>query len=365
MFKTLIFVSPCLSFAGAEKILCWLASEFSSIGYKVKIINLNIVSNNSNFKRENLDGVEVIELKKDYKKGLNNYYRVKKIVEIAKNNNADAVIAFTRYPCILSVIASKISGIPAIISERGDPYQYRQGIQNKVDFLILNCAQGCVFQTENAMVAYKYSLARRSKVIPNPVFKVDGERWHDTDNFKIISIGRLDNNQKRYDIMIEGFNKFTKMHPEYTLEIFGKGPDEEAIIEIAKNSEVNYKIHFHGLTINASKELLNAKIFLITSDFEGIPNALLEAMAIGMPVVSTKCSPGGAEFLIRDHRDGLLVPCGDSTAIADALSEFATNKNLLLSCAENAFDVTRRFEPDKIFMEWKEYVEKVLNAYSN
>lgn len=359
--KTLLFVTPCLSFAGAEKILCWVADEFANVGYKVQIVNLNLVGNNSYFKRKPLENVEVVDLNIEYKKGLNNYYRVKKIAKIAKQNNAEAIIAFTRYPCILAVLAGKWVKIPVITSERGDPYQYKKGIRNKIGFLILNKADGCVFQTENAMKAYSEKLIKRSRVIPNPVFNNGLNHWKDNNGLNVISVGRLDNYQKRYDVMIKGFSIFVKSHPEYSLEIFGKGLDEKMIMNIAKNSGASSKIYFRGLTTNTTAELLKARIFLITSDFEGIPNSLLEAMAIGMPVISTTCSPGGAEFLIKDHKNGLLVSCGDPEAVAAALSEFADNTKLLLTCAQNAYDTANQFNPQRIFIEWKRYVESILN----
>lgn len=358
--KTLLFVTPCLSFAGAEKILCWVAEEFAKKNYDVHILNLNLLDNNSRYAVETLKNVEIHNIKRNYMKGLNNYYRVLAMVKLAREIKASCFISFTRYPCVLSVIAGKIAGIPTIISERGDPYQYQHGFKNYVDFLILNSAAGCVFQTEYAKKVYGKRHIKTSEVIPNPVFKTDEKRWNKNAGKTIISVGRLDNTQKRYDVMIESFEQFHERHSDYELHIYGKGPDEDKIVSSVEEKGLTECVKFKGLTKNPTPLLCAAQIFLITSDFEGVPNALLEAMAVGMPVVSTDCSPGGARFLIENHCNGLIVPTGDIVAISSALSEYAEDESLRIKCGDNAFDVCRRFEPGKIFQQWEQYVEKVL-----
>lgn len=358
--KTLLFVTPCLSFAGAEKILCWVAEEFSKCDYSVHILNLNLLDNNSKYSVDGLTNITLHTLKKKYIKGLNNFFRVLELAKLAKAINADCIISFTRYPCVLSVLAGKIACVPTIISERGDPYQYEYGLKNKIDFMILNAATGCVFQTEYAKKAYLKKLATKSIVIPNPVFKKDESRWNKDSDEIVISVGRLDNQQKRYDVMVNAFERFHANYPSYKLHIYGRGLDEDKIIKMVEEKKLVDCIQFKGLSVNPTPLLCQAQIFLITSDFEGVPNALLEAMAVGMPVVSTDCSPGGAKFLINDHRNGLIVPAGNVGAIAKALSDFAGDKDLRIKCGEAAHGVCKRFEPNAVFSLWKGYLETML-----
>jgi glycosyltransferase involved in cell wall biosynthesis len=96
-------------------------------------------------------------------------------------------------------------------------------------------------------------------------------------------------------------------------------------------------------------------MFLITSDYEGIANAMLEAMAVGLPVVSTDSSPGGARMVITDHVDGLLAPVGDCEKITVAMCEYAANPELAQTCGNNAKNVIRRFDPQVIIDAWEEY----------
>ena len=114
---------------------------------------------------------------------------------------------------------------------------------------------------------------------------------------------------------------------------------------------------FHGNTSEIGEKLLNNELFVLTSDFEGMPNALMEAMATGMPVISTKCSPGGAETLIRDGFNGLLVERGDIQGLAVALSRMVDNSQFEIQLANNARNSMRDYSPEVIISMW----EKILD----
>lgn len=355
--KTLLFITPCLSFAGAEKILCWLAEKFSEKKYNVHILNLQLLNNGSDFEIRNLKNIKVHILSPINVRGMNNIYRIAKIVNLAKEIHADLLISFTRYPCILSSLSGKLAHIPVIISERGDPYKYTRGLRNKIGFLIMNTSDGCVFQTKNAMKCYGTALQKRSVIIPNPVFE---SKIHcqspDRIETDIVSVGRIEIIQKRYDLMIKGFAEFIKIYPKYRLIIYGKGPDEDKLRKLIDKYKIEENVMLKGLTTDSLETMSKCGIFIITSDFEGIPNALLEAMSIGMPVISTDCSPGGARFLITDHENGLLIPTGDYHSIAEALVEFASNNQLKKQCGANAKRVKDLFAPNALFNEWEKYI---------
>ena len=359
--KKLLFIAPCLSFAGAEKILYWVASELGARGYESHILNLNLITNNSNFVIDaDRDKVIIHTLPQYNKKGLNNYFRIRYMIKLIKEIGDCIVIPFTRYPCIISVIAGKLGKVPVIISERGDPYQYMDGMKNKVTSIILNSADGCVFQTRGAQKAYKEKLQKKSVIIPNPIFlneQIEPLPQSERDK-TIVSVGRFENRQKRYDLMLEAFKIFYSRHSQYRLIIYGKGPDEEQIRRWAQETGVGNAIEFMGLTQHACRDINSNGIFLITSDYEGIPNVLLEAMAVGMPVVSTDCSPGGAALLIHDHENGLLVPAGDPEAIANALGCFADDLALAERCGKKALDVLVDYAPDHLIEKWENYLNR-------
>ena len=160
-----------------------------------------------------------------------------------------------------------------------------------------------------------------------------------------------------------GINIFSEKHPDYNLKLYGTGPDMEKIKLWAEECGISDKILFMGLTKQPMKDVLKDGIFIITSDYEGIPNALLEAMASGLPCVSTDCTPGGARLLITDHENGLLAPIGDVEKLAHALCEFAENEELAIKCGNNAKFVIERFAPEKIIGQWEKYILELTKNF--
>ena len=159
--------------------------------------------------------------------------------------------------------------------------------------------------------------------------------------------------------MIKAFALFSKRYPEWTLKLYGQGSDVELIKNWCKNEGVAEKVLFMGLSKHPMIDTNNAGMFLITSDYEGISNSLLEAMAIGLPCVSTDSTPGGARMLINNMSNGLLVPVGDPQKIADAMALFACNPTFAAKCGDAAKGVITRFDPAITLDKWEDYLMKV------
>ena len=140
-----------------------------------------------------------------------------------------------------------------------------------------------------------------------------------------------------------------------TLHLYGDGDDETKLKEMAIGQE---RIVFEGVTNNVVEAIQNARIFVLSSDFEGIPNALIEAMSLGVPCVSTKCSPGGAELLIEDGKSGLLTPLGDVKALASAMKRFVDNQEEAEQMGQNATSIVEKFSEDKIFNLWNKEIHQ-------
>lgn len=357
----ILFITPCLSYAGAEKILCWVAESMSMAGERVHILDLQLVDNCTNFHRLIDQKVHVHRLATNKKQ--NSLTRLKGIVELIRKHNIKVVSGFTRYPCILATVAGYATGAISIISERGDPYQFEKGFRNNIETFILNHANGCVFQTEMAKLAYNKKLQERSIIIPNPVLTPTEIRWRKDHTSKtIVTIGRLDNQQKRIDVAINAFKEFLNFHPEYHFKIYGSGPDEGSLKKYVKDCNLQDYIDFFGPTSKPIECMARCEIFLITSDFEGIPNTLIEAMSIGMPVVATDCSPGGAKLLIDNGKNGYLCPKGDAHSVAIALRDLADNHELMEKFSNGARIIIDRYNPDILSRMWIQYFRNISSA---
>ena len=359
----LLFISSSLGFGGASKVLCFIAEALAERDYRVHIVSLNNTRDVTSFRREISPKIRVHALP-DVPDGIRRHWPVVKAIrKIAEEEKIDAILSFTTYPGMYAAIVGKLLHIPTIMSERGDPSKTNgKGLKSRLAVFLINRSTGGVFQIEGARAFYGRRLQKRSVVIPNPIFvSAPAEPLSQGEREKtVVSVGRLDNEQKRYDVMLEAFRLFHESHPEYTLKLYGRGNDEERIRRWAADLGIADCVRFPGLTQNAMSDIRRDGIFVITSDYEGISNALLEAMAVGLPCVSTDHTPGGARLLIQDRSNGLLAPIGDARAIAACLCAFADDPSLAERCANNARDVARRFAPDRIVDMWDQYIKDVI-----
>ena len=358
--KRIVFITNSLGFGGAEKMLTFIANNLCDRGHECCIINLNVIGDYINEKQQSVhEKICVYTLNKPAENENRHKYVISEIYRIAKDFNADILIGFTGFPSFYAKIVAKKLHISSIMSERGDPERTSPNtLKAKLVLHVINRSQGGVFQTEGAMKYYGKGLQNRGVVIPNPIF-IQGDVPdvpYDQREKTVVSVGRLDNVQKRYDIMIGAFRLFSEKHPEYILKLYGNGPDEQQIRDWVAEAGLNDHVQFKGVTKQPMQDIAKDGMFLITSDFEGISNALLEAMAVGLPCVSTDHTPGGARLLIQDHENGLLAPMQDCEGLARAMCEFAENPALAAKCGENARDVVNRFAPKQIIDMWENYI---------
>ena len=351
----IVFVTQSIGYGGASKMLTYVANQLSGRGHNVSIVNLNITALEIAQKVDEKITIYDMDGKKH---GLKKLKCIDEIVKIAKKEKADLIIGFTLFPNVFACLAGKWLGIPSIISERGDPYTTTgKDIISRLFMWIINRSKGGVFQTAGAKDFYGKGLQRRGLVIPNPIFikeEIPTVAYEEREK-TVVSVGRLDNYQKRYDIMLQAFRLFHEKHPEYILKLYGDGSDVELIKSWTEDMGIADYVRFMGVTKQPMQDTARDGMFLITSDFEGISNALLEAMAVGLPCVSTDHTPGGARLLITDHENGLLAPVADSEKLAQAMCEFAENPELAERCGEKAKDVVNRFAPEKIIDQWEQY----------
>lgn len=364
--RKIVFLASSLSYGGAEKMLCFVANGFFEAGNHVTVINLLEHPDNAGILNSSIPIVEINDIKIRY---ISRIHQLERVYRVIKRIRPDVIISFKFLPNYIASLIGKVLRIPVIISERSDPWkELGNHWRVKLYCKLINSAEGGVFQTKGAMEYYSLEMQEKGIVIPNPVF-LNENITHiikkNEDSNKIISIGRLSNKQKRYDILLQAFKQFARYNQKYKLEIFGDGEDESTIHMWTKEFGLESKVFFGGKTKRPLDAMNNADIFLITSDYEGISNALLEAMAIGMPVVTTDSSPGGARMLIEDGENGLIVPCGDIIGIARSLDKMANDYNLRCRCGENAKKVNEIYRPEKILEKWMKYTYKTIENYNS
>ncbi|WP_066633810.1 glycosyltransferase [Desulfolucanica intricata] len=354
----ILFIIHRLSYGGAEKILTFLANKLSiDGGFRVYIYTYedtckyHVLHDAVSFIGEN----DVAKMR-----FIRRFKQVIQMKRVIKRVKPDIIISFLTMSNFLSVLAGKLTYTPVIISERGDPYQYTS-FWDKIFCFINSFADGAVFQTDAARKFYPRRLQKKSTVIANPVFIKDESVIANLDSpaNEIAFVARFEIVQKRQDIMVQAFKIVNEKYPEMVLKFYGDGPDLDYVKNMVESMGLKDKVIFMGLSNNPTKDISNARVFVLSSDYEGIPNALIEAMAIGMPVVSTDCSPGGARLLIENEVNGLLVPAGDYLAIAQAIIRYIENPDFARQCGNAAKQIKTKYAPEKIINQWKEYVDVI------
>ena len=151
------------------------------------------------------------------------------------------------------------------------------------------------------------------------------------------------------------FEELVKIHSEYTLDFYGDGSLRESLQSYVEEHGLAEKVFFHGKFLQVEKVLENAALFVLSSDYEGMPNALMEAMAVGTPCISTDCPCGGPRTLFGEASCGILVPCADSEKLSEAMNRILSDEALRINFSKAATDSAKEFHPDKVFAEWDTY----------
>jgi glycosyltransferase involved in cell wall biosynthesis len=175
---------------------------------------------------------------------------------------------------------------------------------------------------------------------------------------RVVGMGRLAP-EKGFELLIEAFARCGANHREWKLIIFGEGPELPALQSLARRFGVGDSVEFGGLVREPAVELAASEIFALSSRFEGFPNALLEAMACGVPVVSFDC-PSGPSEIIRDGIDGIMAPAGNVELFSAALARLMSDSVLRSQLGANARKAVERFSVEKISAMWSDLFAEVI-----
>ena len=198
------------------------------------------------------------------------------------------------------------------------------------------------------------------EVIPDPL-AFDIDKVSPLTNKRAIAVGRYVY-QKGFDLLLQAWAKIEKQHPDWELAIYGMG-DRTPYKQIIEKLHIDRnRCHLNGPTDDIKQEYLNSSLFVFSSRFEGFGMVLIEAMACGLPVISFDC-PCGPKDIVRHQEDGILVPSGDITLLANAMNQLMSDDTLRQEMSSKAVLNVRRFQLDVITQKWKSLFDSV--AYDN
>lgn len=353
-----------LNGGGAERVMTNIANELAEKGHNIILVNdykmPDEYSLSENVKHYYIDG------EFSNRQGnvlIRTWNRIMFLRRMCKSAHADILLSFIKDANYRAILATQGLRTKNIISVRIDPKRaYGSKLHATVAKILYSIADGCVFQTEEAAQWYPESVKKHSRIILNPIadsfYLAEGTPLRDK---RIVACGRL-SKQKRFDLLLEAFAEVRRVFPDYKLEIYGEGEQREVLQQQIFNLGIDDSAFLRGRVQDVQECIKDATIFALTSDFEGLPNALMEAMALGLVVVSTDCDGGGAKTLINNNENGILVQKNDARCLAAEMKRVLENSALAERLSENAERKAQSFCTKQIVNQWEQYMREVAGG---
>ncbi len=396
--KQVLMVMPVMKGGGAERVAALLMNEFHKNGYEAEFL-LTSSNDDEIINRDLAPEIPIVVLGKNNQKGNSvikffyvmlsvfssllckpfelfgktapvsfaylsfaaQYHNEIKLLRKKLEDNPDAtVISFLQPSIPITLLAAK--GLPnkVIISERGDPKRQMKK-RYGYDFAekYYQRADAAVFQTNDAKSAYPDNISCKGVVIPNPVKNGLPEPYFGERNNNITTFCRI-SRQKNLLMLVKAFSLFANDNQNYRLRIIGdtQNADDEAVLMQVKNEINNLRISdyidFEPFSNDVHNLIIKDAMYINSSDYEGMSNAMLEAMAIGMPVICTDCPIGGANAVIQNGENGILTEVGNAKEMCEAMKKIASNKTFADKLSYNAVQIRYDLSLENTAKKWME-----------
>lgn len=358
--KRIYFITHSMTGGGAERVISIISNYLVNNGYEVTLL----LTHNDECKYDLDKRIKmVVRQNVASRDGIN---QIKFIRSWYKKDKGAIFVSFLRRQNLYSLLAAIGTNVKLVFSERNNPDEKfdikdKNTYEMKAIKLLSKIRQVklVVFQTKGAMECYPKAIHKKSRIIMNPIKDNLPSPYVGERTKRIVAIGRL-TYQKNYGMLIRAFDKFSKNHDDYTLEIYGDGEGKQEIQKYIIKKNLGDKISLKGFSKNIHDDIIDASMYVLSSKFEGLSNALIEAMAIGLPVISTDHPPGGARAVINNYENGILTTNGKTDEMANAMCFIADNKDKADAMAQNATKIKEYLSTSKICNEWQNAFEGIL-----
>lgn len=346
-----MLIIGALGFGGAERVICNLANYFSKQNMEVTLISIR-----------NREPVYELDPNINFINGVDRSNKLLEILalrKLMKRQQPKIIISFLTQINIAVIFASIGLKSKVIVSERSNPYLFPT---NKMIRFLRNVSykfsNGFVFQTDDARNHFSKKIKEKSVVIPNPV-DIDSNLTISKKKEKtIVTVGRLIP-AKNMDLLIDAFHEVCKYNDTYNLKIYGDGPELLELNKKIVKLGIDHKAEILKSNKNILTEISESEIFVLTSNNEGMPNSLMEAMSIGLACISTDCPVGGPRSLIEDGINGFLIPVNSKDDLVEKLMYIIQNDKKRNEISSNAKNIRETHSINKIGMSWLDYVKEV------
>lgn len=360
----ILLVVTSLSAGGAERVLTELANHLCN-EHRVSVLTFDHGDQSPFYELEEGVGHRALGIATS---GLDRNERIKgllkapyKLSSAIGELSPDLIISFIDHANVMTLFANFFDKTPIIVSERAHPSvssllgPHRGELERKAirifKHLLYMKAERIIVVSPDLTYTFPSFLHSKILTIPNPVrLEKEGEADCSLPPLSIVAMGRLVR-QKRFDLLINAFAKVADELPGWSVHIFGEGPLEDKLKSQINSCGLSERIVLHGLTQTPLGVFAQAELFILSSDAEGFPNVLLEALSTGTPAIATNC-PTGPSDIIEHGKNGLLVITGDVDELASAIKELLGNEERRKMMGEEARKVTERFNYSAVMDKW-------------
>ncbi len=352
--KKVMFVCQSLGNGGAERVVSVLTDELSEADYRVFILTMTKEKQVYNIN----ENVEIVAPHKNYNAGiLGKLQRVKIIRDEIIKHKIDVVVAFSHYNEMFSVIASYGLPVRIIGSERNDPAQLKnRKILNSTRNILYKKLDCLVCQTDEAKAYFPNKIQQKTTIILNPISASIIDPYCGEKEKKIVTFCRLEP-QKNLRMLIDAFEMLYEEYPDYELNIYGEGSERENLLNYIVSKGLVNVISIKPFCKDVHQKVMKATIFALPSNYEGLSNSMIEAMALGIPTVVTDCPCGGARMVIENNKNGIMVAVDDPKAMYEAFKKIIVSPKFAKELSNNGVKIRDKLNCKKIAKQWKKAID--------
>jgi len=361
----ILFVCGNLANGGAQRVISVLAGGLNKLGYNISIIVFCRTASEYKVNK----GVEIYSLASSQIEydSMTSLHRLRLLRKVIRKINPDISIGFIQGGYALYLASLGLDFIK-ISSFRNNPdiILAQKGIRGIILKRWYKRSTAIVVQNKMQRKMLPFKMRKKTYVIPNPVFTEEGvtiEHDYDRRVEKIVMIGRLEK-QKNYDMALKAMNIIRKKYQTLCLNIYGEGTLREEIEHKIKYYDLEKTVQLRGWTERVYTVFADSDMYILTSDYEGMPNALMEAMAAGLPCISTNCKTGPTD-IIEDEKTGYLIGVNDEEKLIDricSIVEMSPDDRRIMGVNARK-SIMEKYHVDGVISTWEKMMEKLYSDW--